>query len=41
MDESLAQTSIDISNRPYLVFNAEFKDKKSWKYDDTNGQRIF
>ena len=28
MDESLAQTSIDISNRPYLVFNAEFKDKR-------------
>ena len=28
MDESLAQTSIDISNRPYLVFNSEFKDKR-------------
>ena len=24
MDESLAMTSLDISNRPFLVFNAEF-----------------
>ena len=28
MDESLAFTSIDISNRPYLVFNVDFKDEK-------------
>jgi imidazoleglycerol-phosphate dehydratase len=27
MDESLAQVDIDISNRPYLVFNAEIKDE--------------
>lgn len=28
MDESLAYTSIDISNRPYLVFNVDFTDEK-------------
>lgn len=28
MDESLAYTSIDISNRPYLVFNVNFSDEK-------------
>ena len=28
MDEALAQTSIDVSNRPYLVFNAEFADER-------------
>ena len=28
MDESLAYTSIDISNRPYLVFKVNFSDEK-------------
>ncbi len=28
MDETLAQTSIDVSNRPYLVFNAQFTDER-------------
>lgn len=28
MDESLAYTSIDISNRPYLVFNVDFTSEK-------------
>ena len=28
MDETLAQTSIDVSNRPYLVFNATFTDER-------------
>lgn len=28
MDEALCQSSIDVSNRPYLVFNAEFKDER-------------
>ena len=28
MDESLAYTSLDISNRPYLVFNVNFDDEK-------------
>lgn len=28
MDECLAQVDLDISNRPYLVFNAEFNERK-------------
>lgn len=28
MDEALARTSIDVSNRPFLVFNADFKDER-------------
>ena len=28
MDEALARTSIDVSNRPYLVFNATFTDER-------------
>ena len=28
MDECLAQVDLDISNRPYLVFNAEFGDRR-------------
>ena len=28
MDESLAQVDLDISNRPHLVFNAEFGDQR-------------
>ena len=28
MDEALSKTSIDVSNRPYLVFNAEFADER-------------
>lgn len=33
MDESLAQVSLDISNRPFLVFNAEFKQEKCGEYE--------
>lgn len=33
MDESLAFTSLDISNRPFLVFNAEFTDQNCGGYD--------
>lgn len=33
MDESLAQASLDISNRPFLVFNADFAQKKCGDYE--------
>lgn len=33
MDESLAFTSLDISNRPFLVFNAEFDNQSCGSYD--------
>ena len=33
MDESLAMTSLDISNRPFLVFNAEFTNQSCGGYD--------
>lgn len=33
MDESLAQVSLDISNRPFLVFNADFKQERCGDYE--------
>ena len=33
MDESLAQVSLDISNRPFLVFNAKFEQELCGDYD--------
>ena len=33
MDEALALTSLDISNRPFLVFNAEFSNQSCGGYD--------
>ena len=33
MDESLAQASLDISNRPFLVFNADFHQEKCGDYE--------
>lgn len=33
MDESLAFVSLDISGRPYLVFNAEFPEEKVGEFD--------
>lgn len=33
MDESLAQASLDISNRPFLVFNADFRQEKCGDYE--------
>ncbi len=33
MDESLAMSSLDISNRPFLVFNAEFTNQSCGDYD--------
>lgn len=33
MDESLAMCSLDISNRPFLVFNCEFTNQSCGEYD--------
>ena len=33
MDESLAMASLDISNRPFLVFNCEFTNQNCGEYD--------
>lgn len=33
MDESLAQASLDISNRPFLAFNADFAQEKCGDYE--------
>lgn len=33
MDESFAQASLDISNRPFLVFNADFAQEKCGDYE--------
>ena len=33
MDESLATACVDISNRPFLVFNADFKQEKCGDYE--------
>jgi imidazoleglycerol-phosphate dehydratase len=33
MDESLCSLAMDISGRPYLIYNVEFKNKKSDKFD--------
>lgn len=33
MDESLAQALLDISNRPFLVFNADFAQEKCGDYE--------
>jgi imidazoleglycerol-phosphate dehydratase len=34
MDEALGFASLDISGRPYLVFNAEFNDDRTGDYDN-------
>ena len=33
MDESLAMASLDLSNRPFLVFNADFTNQSCGQYD--------
>ena len=33
MDESLAMASLDLSNRPFLVFNCEFTNQSCGQYD--------
>lgn len=41
MDESLASVSLDISGRPFLVFNAEFSDDKIGDYDTCLTEEFF
>jgi len=33
MDESLASASVDISARPYLVYQADIPERKRWEFD--------
>ncbi|MDE6101645.1 MAG: imidazoleglycerol-phosphate dehydratase, partial [Ruminococcus sp.] len=33
MDESLAMASLDLSNRPFLVFNCDFTNQSCGEYD--------
>ncbi len=41
MDESLARVVIDISNRPYLVYNCEFKRERLGTLDTQNIKEFF
>lgn len=41
MDEALAQCFIDISNRPYLVFNASFEQERCGEYDACMTEEFF
>ncbi|MDE6149225.1 MAG: imidazoleglycerol-phosphate dehydratase HisB [Ruminococcus sp.] len=41
MDEALAFCSIDISGRPFLVFNGDFKDDKIGEYDTCLTEEFF
>ncbi len=41
MDESLSRVVIDVSNRPYLVFNATFKQDKIGSFSTENVAEFF
>ncbi|MBS6613788.1 MAG: imidazoleglycerol-phosphate dehydratase HisB [Anaerotruncus sp.] len=41
MDESLGFCSLDISNRPFLVFNAEFKEERCGEYETCCTEEFF
>jgi imidazoleglycerol-phosphate dehydratase len=41
MDESLARVSLDISGRPYLVFNAAFPDYKAGGFETCLAEEFF
>lgn len=41
MDEALAFCSLDISGRPFLVFNGDFKDDKIGEYDTCLTEEFF
>ncbi len=41
MDEALSFCSLDISNRPFLVFRGEFSDSRIGEYDTTLTEEFF
>ena len=41
MDESLVQASLDISNRPFLVFKADFKQEKCGDYENCRTEEFW
>lgn len=41
MDESLAMCSLDISNRPFLVFHAEFNEERCGDYETCCTEEFF
>ncbi len=41
MDEALAFSAIDISGRPFLVFNADFEQEKIGEYDSCMTEEFF
>lgn len=41
MDESLVLCALDISNRPFLVFNAEFKEERCGEYETCCTEEFF
>jgi len=41
MDEALTQTSLDISGRPYLVFNAKFNSFKTGEFETEMTEEFF
>lgn len=41
MDEALAMATLDISNRPYLVFNASFTSDKTGDFDNQMCEEFF
>lgn len=41
MDESLAHCALDISNRPFLVFNADFNEERCGEYETCCTEEFF
>ena len=41
MDEALANCTLDISNRPYLVFNASFEQERCGDYENCMTEEFF
>ena len=41
MDEALANCVLDISNRPFLVFNANFEQEKCGDYENCMTEEFF